>query len=288
MEEALHYLAIVSMFRNEAGALAEWVAFHLLHGVEHLFLYDNCSNDGSLAEIEVFIQARRVTVMRWEDMSDLSQNNMYVDALHRYRSCAKWLAFIDVDEFLFSPTGMSLPLVLERYEPYPGVVAHWHVYGSSGLLRRRELVVDSFTRRAPTEFYRNLRVKSIVDPSCVSSPLGAHFFDFGDGRLAVNEVEQPVAVILGGRDGTSGARDPFARRHASVERIYANVLRINHYAVKSREEYDSKRERFAHRTYASERFADYWSVHDRNDVEDCILADMGGRVSYALTHVWIS
>ncbi len=39
------------------------------------------------------------------------------DCLERHRRDSRWIAFIDIDEFLFSPTGKGLPDVLAGFEP---------------------------------------------------------------------------------------------------------------------------------------------------------------------------
>jgi hypothetical protein len=53
---------------------------------------------------------------------------VYADALERARGRARWLAFIDIDEFLFSPACECLAPALRAYEPHPGVVVNWQVY----------------------------------------------------------------------------------------------------------------------------------------------------------------
>ncbi len=39
-------LAIVAIFKDEADALEEWIAFHRCVGFEEFILYDNASTDG--------------------------------------------------------------------------------------------------------------------------------------------------------------------------------------------------------------------------------------------------
>lgn len=47
--EQLGYLAVVAMVKNEGSYLREWLAFHRLVGVQHVFLYDNGSSDETLS-----------------------------------------------------------------------------------------------------------------------------------------------------------------------------------------------------------------------------------------------
>lgn len=51
---------------------------------------------------------------------------------------ARWLAFIDADEF-FVPHDESwttLPELLKKYETYGGLAVNWRLFGSSGHITR--------------------------------------------------------------------------------------------------------------------------------------------------------
>jgi len=268
----MKYLSIAAMFRDEATCLREWLLFHLINGVDYFRLYDNGSTDDFLGAVHDLVDARIVDLVRWEDRTDQSQQNMYHHAIESLKGRSRWVAFIDVDEFLFSPAAPKLCQVLGDFERFPGVVVNWQIYGSCGLEQREGLVLDSFIRRAPRGYFRNFRVKSVVDPNQVESALGAHFFSYTAGRRAVDECGEPVDVVSRKdlRDCIQD-RDPMAARFSTRPAVTVDRLRINHYAVKSRTEYRAKLKRFADRSYVKDRFREYWEIHDRNDVEDQIL-----------------
>src|SRR5262249_55428236 len=149
---------------------------------------------------------------------------------------SRWIAFIDIDEFLFATGGEDLPTVLADFEAFPGVGANWVVFGSSGHLRQpKELVTRSYLRRAsfdirvafppllrPGGYVRNMgdyprfcrHIKSIVDPREVIKVLTPHSFRYRKDRRAVDETATPIRA--GFHDSMSDA--------VSVSR-----LRINHY-----------------------------------------------------------
>lgn len=279
------YLAVCAMFRDEAPYLAEWIEFHRLVGAEHFYLYDNLSEDRSRAVLAPWVRKGIVSVMDCSmPLQSGGQAWAYADALRRARGYARWLAFIDIDEFLFSPQRGSLPEILSEFEDHPGVVANWQVYGSSGLRTKPSgLVVESFQRRAPTNWVRNRRVKSIVDPQRALRVRGPHFFDYQAGAQAVTENQRPVRIVTS-RTAlrrlkrklshlTRIETDPYAINHSSAKSVSVKRLRINHYAVKSYEEFTEKTQR--HRRsghHASPRIgADYFDYHDRNEVHDPIL-----------------
>jgi hypothetical protein len=287
-----HYLAITAIFWNEAPYLAEWIAFHRNQGVDHFFLYDNRSSDDYLSVLTPWIDAGIATVVRWDlDFAKRAQSLAYADCLERFGPQARWIAFIDLDEFLFAPDGSPLPVVLADYEEYPGIVVNWQVYGSSGLARKPAgLMIESFVRRAPTQWVRNRRVKSIVDPERAKAPLGVHFFAYRDGGLAVSETHASVQPRRSPQwrrhlerllaNAARLAFDPYAIWKSSQRRVSVRRLRINHYVTKSREEFDR-------RPRANPDRDAYFAFHDRNDVDDPILvahaeqvrALLGGPIS---------
>jgi hypothetical protein len=275
------YLAVCAAFRDEAPYLAEWLAFHEMMGVEHFFLYDNHSSDLPQAVLEPWVRAGTVTAIDCAlPFSAGGQEWVYADALTRARDQTRWLAFIDLDEFLFAPGGEPLPAVLRDYERHPGVVVNWQIYGSAGHRTKPDgLVIERFDRRAARSWVRNRRVKSIVDPMQALRARGVHFFEYADGALAVNENHDEVRILDSHGAGRAIKRrltslglralDPYAVRNSSVRRVTADRLRINHYVVKSRAEFEAKRARWDGGQARVDR--DYFRYHDRNEVHDPIL-----------------
>ncbi len=286
--------AICAVFRDEAPYLAEWVEFHRLVGVEHFFLYDDRSGDAGREVLAPYVNDGLVTLTKCAmPLASGGQGWAYAVALRRARGRVRWLAFIDIDEFLFSPEHESLVEVLGEFEQYSGVVVNWQVYGSSGLQSTPVgLVIESFTQRARTDWVRNRRVKSIVDPTRAVRSIGPHFFEYCAGQLAVTENLEPVTAMRNSQGRRRLNRvlalvpgmnvDPYAIRESSVGRVSVSRLRINHYAVRSRQEFAEKLSRHA----ADDSTADgtsrlqrgYFANHDRNEVDDPVLARYAPRV----------
>ncbi len=278
-----HYIAVCAIFRDEAPYLAEWISFHQLMGVEHFFLYNNYSSDNPEIVLQPYLEAGSVTLLDWPTpFHERAQAKAYAHCLDAVRGRVRWLACIDIDEFLFAPGDISLPAVLAHYEQWPGVVVHWQTYGSSGQLRwSRAPVIERFVWRAHTDWIRNRKVKSIVNPERTEKPLGVHHFSYRDNALAVDENQTPVHVLprprykkrlkpLYGRLGPLLKHlDPYSAANISSKVISADRLRINHYPVRSREEFLMKTvHKKGKRRYED---IDYFAYHDRNDVHDLIL-----------------
>jgi hypothetical protein len=217
-----------------------------------------------------------------------------MDALRRLRGRARWAAFIDPDEFLFSPTGKSLPEVLKHYEGYAGVVVNWQCYGTSGhKTRPAGLTVESYTWRARTGWARNCRVKTIVDPLLAIEPEGSHLFKVQPGRTLVTEDFKPVQIARGVRGRRRlrhlAARlpylpfDPYSQIQPSPKQVSVSELRINHYVTRSEEELPLK---YKDRRSMSDRDRrSHGRYHDRNEVEDPILASKAAQIREIIARV---
>ena len=228
----MNYLSVCAIFRDEAGYLEEWIEFHRLMGVERFFLYDNGSVDGFREVLAPYVADRAVELHDW---SEGPQYKAYDDCLARHGAESRWIGFIDLDEFLFSPTGASLPDTLTAYEQHPGVGVHWCVFGGSGHVQKPDdLVIASYVHRT-TDRLKNRWIKSIVDPARTRRCLTSHAFRYRGqkrGNFAVDENHNPL--IDSNPRGSPGSNVGWSYD------ISFDVLRINHYWTKSREDWERK------------------------------------------------
>jgi hypothetical protein len=214
------YLSICGIYRDEAPYLREWIEFHRLVGVERFYLYDNFSEDDHREVLAPYVSSGIVVLHDWPLMP--GQLEAYAHCLGAYRAESRWIAFIDHDEFLFSPTMRPVSEVLREFEEFPGVVANCLAFGTSGhMTRPAGLVIENYTRRTDFE-RRNRIVKSVVDPLRVARPGNdPHYFRYFDRAKAVNERRE---IVRGDRS----------------ESLACDLLRINHYITRSQEERDRK------------------------------------------------
>ncbi len=209
------YLSITAMFRDEAPYLREWIEFHRLVGVERFFLYDNMSVDAHAEVLAPYIADGTVVVHEWPFFP--GQQEAYGHTLAEHGHESRWIAFIDVDEFLFSPTRRSVADLLGHYERWPAVGVNWAMFGTSGHHDRpRGLVIESYHRRAPDDALSNRYIKSIIDPRRVASTGNAHYFIY-DRYTTVDENEYPVQGPL-------------------TKSVSFDLLRLNHYFTRSERE----------------------------------------------------
>jgi hypothetical protein len=211
------YLSICAVYRDVGIDMREWIEFHRLVGVERFFLYNNFSQDSHLDVLAPYIENGTVWFHDWPMVP--AQLEAFDDCLRWHRYDSRWIAFLDTDEFLFSPTGKPLPELLREYERWPGVAVNWAFFSTSGhRVRPAGLVIENYTTRLDTLQHR--QVKSIVDPTRVAVGPNPHHFRYLY-LSAVDENHEPVA-------------QPFTRSH-NLQR-----LRVNHYYTKSEEEWMAK------------------------------------------------
>ena len=203
------YVSVCAIYKNEARYLAEWLEFHLLAGVEHFFLYNNDSTDDHREVLAPYLRAGVVTLTDWPQSP--AQIPAYDHCLETNRDW-RWIAFIDLDEFLFSPSMAPIGQVLAGYEAPPAVAALWMIFGTSDHKTPPPgLVVENYTwrRTLPRPIWA---WKSIVDPRRTRGARTAHEFRYTDPG-----VLKPVPAF------------------ASLD-----DLRLNHYITRSEQELKAK------------------------------------------------
>jgi Glycosyltransferase family 92/Glycosyl transferase family 2 len=213
---------ICAVAKNEGRNLVEWIEHHRLIGVTFFSIYDNESDDDTAAVLAPYVRDGLVELIRWSHHP--GQLLAYDDCVERHRTSAKWIAFIDVDEFIVPPPGVMLPSFLDPYEGANGLGINWLMFGPSGHDRRpSRLTVESYLLRADEKHPDNRHIKTIANPRrIVGTGLNPHYFVFADGRSVLDERLEPIPV---------GA---FSRRHRS------QLIRINHYFTRSKEEFSAK------------------------------------------------
>ena len=95
----LYDLSIVAILKNEGPYLKEWLDYHLLAGVDHFYLYDNDSPDNQVEVAAPYVEAGLVDYISLSGKA--MQYSAYNDAVKHFRFQSRYMAFIDIDEFIF-------------------------------------------------------------------------------------------------------------------------------------------------------------------------------------------
>lgn len=156
-------LAVCAIAKNEGPYFKEWIEWHLAHGVDQFFIYDNESNDGTREILEPYIERGVVDYKYWPGYR--MQLAAYDHCLEHHRFDSRWIAFIDLDEFIVPVKDATIPDFLKRFEAFPAVEINWLVYGSGGNKEKsNEDVMKRFRFHSLPDHYLNRHVKSIVNP----------------------------------------------------------------------------------------------------------------------------
>src|SRR4051794_6571949 len=183
------YLSACAIYLDETRYLREWIEFHRLVGVEKFFLYDNGNTDDHFDVLAPYLQDGTAVVHRWP--AQPGQHSAYEHCLETHGGQSRWIAFLDLDEFLFSPTYRPVSDLLVEFERHPGVVVNWAKFGTSGHRTRPPgLAIESYHYRKTYPPGSSEQVKCIVDPPRAERVLSPHAFRYRDG-FAVNEHHIP-------------------------------------------------------------------------------------------------
>lgn len=257
-------LAVAAIVKNECDGLLEWIAFHRVVGVSHFVIADNGSDDGTRAVLAALARLGEATLLDFPTIgAEKPQLPAYAAILRKCPRDIDLLAFIDADEFMLPMDGAEtlLPLMEQVFagDDVSALALNWAIFGSGGqLFAEQGLVIERFTHRARQSFGVNHHYKSVVRPQCVAGFENPHQVNLLRGRY----------VDASGRD----LRDhPKHGGGLSAEVVWSGA-RVNHYAVKSLEEFVVGKSRKGSATqHGRVKHKAYFIGHDRND-EQCEIA----------------
>jgi hypothetical protein len=262
-------LAIAAPVRGEAPYLLEWIAYHRVLGIKAFLLGDNTENDDPTAALLQALHQRKIIFrLDWRNRTHF-QIEFNAQALAAARLFADGIFLIDVDEFLRPAAGLSVVEIAQRWLSDAGIGAvalNWAIFGSSDREQPGDgLVIERFTRRAAQGFPINRHAKAFARVSACAGPAGnPHAVALHTGRYT-DTLGREVAW-----DTTRA--DPVGL----TTKVIWDVLRVDHFVVKSRAEFLAKQARGSP-MLPQRRWAGYFEMHDRNDVVDPIRRELVER-----------
>ncbi|MBR0060513.1 MAG: glycosyltransferase family 92 protein [Selenomonadaceae bacterium] len=271
----VHDLAIVAILKNEAPYLREWLDYHLMAGVDHFYLYDNDSTDNQAEVAAPYVEMGLVDY--FPAPGKVMQLFVYNDAVKRFKFQSRYMAFIDLDEFIYPKSNQSIVEVVDEILSHDlnaaGLGINWQIFGSNGheTADYSRGVLERFTRRAPINWAaaseneynyisNNIFIKTIANPRLIDHVDNPHFATYFKEYHSINEEGKTT-------DGTCNYP------------ITAKKIVVNHYYCKSREEYKATK---MERGWACSEEHPYemknFEIHDRNEeFDDGILKYRAAR-----------
>jgi glycosyltransferase involved in cell wall biosynthesis len=264
-------IGICAIMRDEASYLAEWIDFHRQQGVSLFRIYDNGSRDNTIA----VLRQHAIEPISWPDHPASfgpQQGAAYHDAVQHLKGQVDWVAFIDVDEFLFGRRGFTLAECLSNFAAASAIAVPQRIFGSNGhLTRSSENVVDRFTRCAPLDHDENSWYKTIARPEHVAGFDSVHSVHLSYGRYVLP-------------DGTDLIRQ-FG--DCKTDRRVDGSITLNHYMLRSLAEFRQKQRKWHDRNEAC-RVSDEYFTNREVYANTCYNCDAIAARGYARRKAWRS
>jgi len=219
-----NFLAITAIVKDEGQYFKEWIEYHTLVGVEKFYIYDNGSTDNTKEILKTYIDQGIVEYIYFPGKK--AQKPAYRDCIKKYKYDSKWIAFIDLDEFIVPLETETVPEFLEQMPKTATQLCFgWINYGDSGFEEQQDgLVIETF-KHTPGKAANY--GKYIVNPRDVRKPNVHKCKMFGG--LTVDENMKSLKWYDWQLDRA------ILKQGYSIQKI-----RINHYQIKSWEEYSKK------------------------------------------------
>jgi glycosyltransferase involved in cell wall biosynthesis len=270
-------VAACLMIKDDVHRVQEWIAFHRVIGFDSFIIYDNNSTDGTTELLQRAAHVFDVRVIPWQRTDWNRQRDAYTQTIRQYQNEFDWIAFIDADEFIVLKQDETIQDFLARYDA-DQVLINWAMFGSNGHIERpTTLMIDAFTYRSDTRFASTLHVKSIMRPqSLIKDCFNPHAF----------EVRGKTVDVL----GDAPVWEKFGVLKTAP--VY-DLCQINHYYVKSWEEWEVKMRRGSNGTVGMsidpKAVLDGFNYADRNKIFDPSALKYAARThaNLALMAGWV-
>lgn len=118
--------ALVSIAKDEDNYLKEWVEYHLKIGFDDVYVFQN---NWRYTRGDITNEKFHLEILDGE----CKQNECYNNFILNYYDKFDWIAFFDIDEFLYIRDARSVNEILSDYEDIDSLFINWRLFGDSGL-----------------------------------------------------------------------------------------------------------------------------------------------------------
>ncbi len=197
--------------KDEELYLDEFLCYYLTIGVDHFYIYDN----GSAIPVSETLKpySRRCTIIDFPGRA--RQLEAYNHFIRYYSHETDWVAPIDIDEFIIFKQDKNIKDFLKKYSHIDCIAINWKCFGDNYFDKRPSgLVMDNFVL---CEDIQNPHIKNIVKSSAWFDCENMHYLGLKPGKVYSDVKGNLIA-------------SPFNENYT------LDVVQMNHYVVKSREE----------------------------------------------------
>lgn len=185
-------ISICTMTKNQGNRLEEWIRYHNQLGFNKFIIYlDDCSDNSY--DILKTIKDINIVIYKTENFSEQIKNLFWINKSHEMYNHAlknnfndEWIAFIEVDEFIFAQTNdLKLNNFLRNLKTDCFYINSWDFKGpfdeNKKILGQCNFIWTDEQRFNSEYIYRG---KSIIKPNKFKKCIDAHHFMKKDGTIS--------------------------------------------------------------------------------------------------------
>lgn len=233
-------LAIAAIFRNEKEYILEWLAWHLSQGIESFIIYDNESDDGT-TELLQQLASKSIIELHSIPQQEKAQLIAYDEIIRNYKNKFELIAFIDADEFMMpmdnTPAATHI-FNLFKNKNIGALGINWKVFGTNGHQSKPDgHVLLNYFLAGNDDQPRNHYIKSVYRPEAVIK-IFPHRAVLKESYRYINAENRDMVFST-----LENLPNPTKNNQTTgvSNTVCATNLRINHYALKSVDEFVNKK-----------------------------------------------
>ena len=146
----MYYLCVLSIFKNEAMNIEEWLNHYLWQGVDHFYLINNGSTDNFKEIIDPYVKKGYITLYDLPKQKSQKEHYNYVFHDANLKEKCKWMIMCDLDEMIFS-TGKDMSRNIREYlkahETIPYILCSMFMFGSRDEYHHPKSIRKAFVYR---------------------------------------------------------------------------------------------------------------------------------------------
>lgn len=262
----------VSMMKDEAPYLLEWIAHHLAVGFTDILVYTNDCTDGTVE----MLQRLEELGLGYHRENNIPEGIKPQPSAIKYAQAeplvgaSDWMILFDADEYLCinHPSGHLDGMLDDAVaRGANGIIITWRIFGSGGVVDwSRAPVTEQYLQAAPPLWNKGWGVKTLFKFEPEYWRLGIH-----RPTIKKKHIEDGYADQVKWLNGSGLPMEEYFkfRGWRSIRRTVGyDWAQMNHYAVKSIDAYAIRKLRGNVNNKKDKYNADYWSLQDRNEVRD--------------------
>lgn len=270
-------VSIVTMAKDEGPYILEWVAHHHILGFTDILAFTNNCTDGTDEMFNALADIGLVTRLdnpEWREKPPQSRALHWAE-ISPYVRESDWLLVMDLDEFVCIKMGdRRLDDLIDDIvsRDATGMCLSWRFFGSSNIDHfEPKPVTERLVHAAPDNFTKGYGIKTLFKNDhnltlAIHRPyLNIKFTRTDEGK------NYPVNWLNGDGEMLDGTA---LKWRLNKNQVGYDLAQVNHYGVKTREEYLLRRLRGDVLDNNSKYNAEYFGVFDRDEIEDTSALDL--------------